>query len=205
MHLYEDLYGLGASQKLVQRVDAGVSVLNSANKRHGIKARRGDGSFGAILPHVPAIKDAGFAVARGPIATIEIGVEVKILMKAMLKQIDRVSNDLRGQAQQFRIKRANPVCVGIVGINEAPYCVTYEKDRAFRTDGREYVHPVSEAAEAAARLIANVSDAYDEFLVLPFVARNDAPFSFAWANEKKTTDDYGACLVRISSHYETRL
>ncbi|MFY9980870.1 MAG: hypothetical protein WAK22_21765 [Candidatus Sulfotelmatobacter sp.] len=33
-------------------------------------------------------------MARGPVATIEIGVETKILAKAMIKQIDRVTGDL---------------------------------------------------------------------------------------------------------------
>jgi hypothetical protein len=33
------------------------------------------------------------SAARGPIATVEIGVEVKILAKPMIKQIDRVIND----------------------------------------------------------------------------------------------------------------
>lgn len=34
-------------------------------------------------------------------ATIEIGVEVKILAKAMIKQIDRVTGDLTKQVGQY--------------------------------------------------------------------------------------------------------
>ena len=79
MHLYEDLHRLGRSEKYVARVDTGISVLNTQNLRQGIKARRGDGSFGEIVPNTDAIQDEGFAVHRGPIATIEIGVEVKNL------------------------------------------------------------------------------------------------------------------------------
>ena len=90
MHFYDDLHALGRSKKYVQRVDTGISVLNTQNKRRGINARRGDGSFGEIVPQVDPIKDKGFVVCRGPIATIEIGIEVKILFKAMIKQIDRV-------------------------------------------------------------------------------------------------------------------
>ena len=48
------------------------------------------------------IEDPGFAVARGPVATVEIGVEVKILAKAMIKQIDRVIGDLVKQVTHFR-------------------------------------------------------------------------------------------------------
>jgi hypothetical protein len=94
MRLYEDLHALGRSKKLIDRIDKGLSVLNTQNLRHGVKARRGDGSFGEIVPHVEPIKDKGFVICRGPIATIEIGIEVKILAKAMIKQIDRVINDL---------------------------------------------------------------------------------------------------------------
>ena len=47
------------------------------------------------MPNENSIKDEGFAVCHGPIATIEIGIEVKIFMKAMTKQIDRVVNDLK--------------------------------------------------------------------------------------------------------------
>jgi hypothetical protein len=88
IQLYEDLYNLGRSQKYLTRVNKGLSVLNVQNKRVGVKARRGDGSFGEIVANTPAISDPGYAVRRGPIATIEIGIEVKIIHKAMIKQID---------------------------------------------------------------------------------------------------------------------
>lgn len=40
MHLYEDLYSLPRAKNFVSRVDAGISVLNTQNRRHGIKAPR---------------------------------------------------------------------------------------------------------------------------------------------------------------------
>lgn len=110
MHFYED--ALGRSKRYVDRVDTGISVLNTQNRRQGIRARRGDGSFGEIVPQVNPIKDKGFVVCRGPIATIEIGIEVKILLKAMIKQIDRVINDLRGQVAHFKSRGGSPLCVG---------------------------------------------------------------------------------------------
>lgn len=114
-HLYEDLLALGKSTALAQRIASREHVLNVQNRRQGIKARRGDGSFGELVPGVVAIVDAGFSVARGPIANVEIGAEVKILAKAMIKQIDRVVSDLRGQVEHFHKGGNRPICVGIVG------------------------------------------------------------------------------------------
>ncbi|HWA22364.1 MAG TPA: hypothetical protein VG735_08230 [Caulobacterales bacterium] len=202
MELYEDLYALGRSKTFMARVQAGTSVLNTQNRRQGVKARRGDGSFGEIVPQVTPIADEGYAIKRAAIATIEIGVEVKILMKAMIKQIDRVGSDLRGQAAHFQGKSGTPIAVGVVGINHAAYCTSYEGDRTFRTDGRKYKHPVAEAKDAEDRLVRDASPAFDEFLVLRFRAVNEAPFDFEWVNEKQTALDYGAILARISQKYE---
>lgn len=78
MQLYEDLASLNRSQRYTLGVSAKERVLNVQNKRKGISARRGDGSFGEIIPGETPIVDPGYKVARGPVATIEIGVEVKI-------------------------------------------------------------------------------------------------------------------------------
>ena len=45
-----------------------------------MKTRRGDGSFGEAVPNSNPEWDDGFAVGRGQIATVEIGIEVKIMM-----------------------------------------------------------------------------------------------------------------------------
>jgi hypothetical protein len=205
MQLYEDLHALGRSKKFVDRVDTGFSVLNTENKRQGIKARRGDGSFGEIVPKEEPIKDKGFVVCRGHIATIEVGLEVKILMKAMIKQIDRVISDLKGQAAHFRSRGGNPICIGVVGINRADHCTTYERDRSFPTDGKEYKHPIDEADAAEARLIQLAAPSFDEFLILRFEATNEDPFTFKWANAKSTNREYGAILARASQLYEARI
>ena len=204
MQLYEDLYRLGRSKAYVGRVDSGFSVLNTRNRRHGIQARRGDGSFGEIVPNAKAIKGENFIVRRGPIATIEIGVEVKILMKAMIKQIDRVISDLKRQANQFRSRGGNSICVGLTGINRAPYCTTYEGSRSFRTDGRKYKHPIDEADDAEERLRRLAAPSFDEFLVLRFEATNEPPYPFSWSSEEATKLDYGAALARISRQYTIR-
>lgn len=202
--LYEDLYAIGKSQMLRKRIAERESVLNVANRRQGVKARRGDGTFGELIPNVVAIVESGFTVARGPIATVEIGAEVKILAKAMIKQIDRVRSDLVGQVGQFRRGAGNPICVGIVGINHADYCVSYEGDRAFRTDGKKYTHPRQEAIAAEERLRAGAAPSFDEFLVLRYRATNEAPYPFEWVDYGTAFNDYGAILTRISRTYDGR-
>jgi hypothetical protein len=205
MHLYEDLVAIGRSAKLAAAVRQRRRVLNVQNRRRGVQARRGDGTFGDIIPGEVAIVDPGYVVARGPIATVEIGVEVKILAKAMIKQIDRVINDLRNQASQFRRGNGNPICVGIVGVNQANRCVSHEGDRAFPTTGHGgFMHPFQEAPEAERRLVADAAPAFDEFLLLRYRATNEPPYPFEWVNYKDARLDYAAALTRISSRYQQR-
>ncbi len=202
MQFYEDLYALARSSKYVNRVDQGLSVLNVQNRRTGIKARRGDGSFGEIVPNAQAISDSGFSVRRGPIATIEIGIEVKIIQKAMIRQIDRVINDLKAQVAQFKSHHGNPITVGIVGINCAKSYVSFEGDRSYLTTGvGKHKHPYQEAPEAEARLNAMVRATFDEFLILRFDATNQNPYPFNWVNPKQTDLDYGAVLARVSNRF----
>jgi hypothetical protein len=204
MHLYEDLYAVGRSAKLRARINSHERVLNVRNLRVGIEARRGDGTFGEIIPNVKTITDPGFVVARSHIATVEIGVEVKIVAKAMIKQIDRVIGDLHKQVQEFRKGGDKPICIGIVGVNHADFYTSYEGDRSYPTDGRRYKHPVQEARETEARLRAQVRPNFDHFLIIPFRATNTGPYPFEWANLSNTEMEYGAILTRISREYETR-
>lgn len=205
MHLYEDLMAVGRSAKFVAAVEHGDRVVNTQNLRRGVKARRGDGTFGEIIPGEKAIVDSGYAVGRGPIATVEIGVEVKILAKAMIKQIDRVINDLRNQVTQFKRGGGKPICVAVVGINHASYCVGYEGNRAFPTTGHSgYLHPIQEAVEAEKRLRQEAAPAFDEFLVLRYRATNEAPYPFEWVKYEETRLDYAAVLARIGSQYQQK-
>lgn len=206
MHLYEDLIDINRSPRLT---DAAINrkdrVLNVQNKRRGITARRGDGTFGELIPGETPIKDSGFRVARGPIATVEIGVEVKILAKAMIKQIDRVINDLRNQVVQFKRGGRRPICIAVVGINQAESTVGYEGDRAFPTTGRQaFLHPFQEAPEAERRLRAEAAPEFDELIVLRFKATNAPPFPFEWADYRETRLDYAAALSRIGALYQQR-
>ena len=206
MHLYEDLIAIHRSPKLT---DATVSrrerVLNVQNKRRGVAARRGDGTFGEIIPGETAIVDPGYLVARGPIATVEIGIEVKVLAKAMIKQIDRVINDLRNQVTQFKRGGGSPICIAIVGINQADHTIGYEGDRPFPTTGKDgFLHPCQEAPAAERRLRAEAASDFDEFLALRFKATNEPPYPFEWADYNATRLDYAAALSRISARYQQR-
>ena len=217
MHLYEDLVTISRSPKLI---DAAINrmdrVLNVQNRRRGVAARSGDGTFGEIIPGELPITDPGYLVARGPIATVEIGVEVKVLAKAMIKQIDRVINDLpgsphqwlrhfRNQVTQFRRGGGNPICVAVVGINCADHTVGYEGDRPFPTTGKAgFLHPCQEAPEAERRLRAHAAGEFDEFLILKFKAANEGTFPFEWAKYSETRLDYAAALTRISATYQQR-
>ena len=206
MHLYEDLVALNKSTKLPQRINSAEWVLNAANKRHGIKARRGDGTFGEIVPGEKALSDPGFIVPRGPVANVEVGSEVKILAKAMIKQIDRVIGDLRKQVDEFKKGGGSslPICVAIVGVNHALYTTSYEGDRSFKTEGKKYKHPFQEAAEAERRLLAEAAPYFDEFILLRYNATNEDPYPFSWVDQKQTEQDYGSSILRISREYDRR-
>ena len=202
--LYEDLFALGRSPKLMERVNAGRAVVNTANLTVGRHPRRGDGTFGDAVPGVAAVVVPDFAVQRGRIASIEIGAETKILAKAMIKQIDRVINDLTKQVTHFRSTNARAICVALVGVNHAPQYSSFEGQREFPTDGRKYKHPIQEAEEAEDRLVRRALPAFDEFVLLRFRATNVPPYPFEWVNEAETQVEYAAALARISREYEVR-
>jgi hypothetical protein len=207
IHLYEDLLTIARSARLVSEIQSQLKVVNIENRAHGVRARRGDGTFGEIVPRQIPVIEPGFNVARGKIATVEIGVEVKILAKAMIKQIDRVISDLRNQAVQFRRGGGPPpIAVAIVGINHAKEYVSFEgKDRSYPTTGRGGApHPYQEAKEAEKRLRELASPAFEEFLVFPYCATNKPPFPFEWVDHEKTKLDYAAALARISSDFQQR-
>jgi len=92
--LYEDLVALGKSAKLVESVQRHERVVNLKNLMTGKPGRRGDGTFGELVPAAVALTEKGMLVARGPVATIEIGAETKILAKAMIKQIVRRKEEM---------------------------------------------------------------------------------------------------------------
>jgi hypothetical protein len=202
--LYEDLVALGKSAKLVERVQHHERVVNLKNLMTGKPGRRGDGTFGELVPAAIALIEKGMLVARGPVATIEIGAETKILAKAMIKQIDRVINDLVNQVSEFKRGGGHPICVAFVGINFAEQYVSFEGKRKWPTDGKKYKHPIQEAAQAEQRLNEKARTAFDEFQVLRFRATNAKPFPFAWVDLGKTEMEYSSVLTRISRKYDRR-
>jgi len=184
--------------------DAMEAALNPKGISPGLNARRGDGSFGPVVPgHAPRVH-AGHLVPVAPTAEVDIGAEVKILAKAMIKQLDRVISDLCGQAQHFKTKSPSAIPVGIVGLNMATHYVSFERDRSYPTDGRGAPHPSQEAPEAERRLLDRAEPCFEEFLVLPFRATNEPPYPFEWVTPQITRDRYAAMLVRLLRSYERR-
>jgi hypothetical protein len=199
-HLYEDLSALGRSPGLIEGIRSGRFVVNTANIVKGRRGRRGDGTFGDLIPGEDAQPETGFTVLRGPLATILIGAEVKILAKAMMKQIDRVMTDLESQAKTFRAQNNVAICVGLVGVNCSDSYTSYEGDRSYPAKPS----PAREAPEAVSRLRNRVTAAFDELLVLRFKATNVPPYPFAWVDEREVRQQYGAALLRISELFDTR-
>ncbi|MGH7652809.1 MAG: hypothetical protein ACREMS_13360 [Gemmatimonadaceae bacterium] len=198
LYLYEDLFSLGRSAKLVERVSSAREVVNTRNLVKGKTGRRGDGTLGELIPGEKAERIPGFSVARGPVATIEIGVEVKILATAMIKQIDRVINDLRHQSTVFKSLNSKAITVGIVGVNYSYSYVSYEKDRQYPSS------PIAESRKAQQRLEAGARKAFDEFLVIPFGITNVEPFPFEWIDKRDIEQHYNSVILRISNLYDAR-
>lgn len=202
--LYEDLVKLGKSARLAERVRHHERVVNLRNLMTGKPGRRGDGTFGELVPAAVALVEEGVLVARGPVATIEIGAETKILAKAMIKQIDRVISDLINQAAQFKRGRGNPICVAFVGINFADQYVSFEGRKKWPTDGKRYKHPIQEATQAEQRLNDKARSVFEEFQVLRFCATNAKPFPFNWMDLNTTEMEYSSLLTRLSREYDRR-
>jgi hypothetical protein len=207
VELYEDLYALGRSAKLVASVDARKSGVGPANKTVTLAAmRRGDGTFGALVDPSTARAFPGYQVARGAIATIDAGTEMKVLNKAMIKQIDRVVNDLEKQVRQWQRISSDVVSLAVVGINHAAHTTGYEDDRAFPTDGKKHKHPIQEAPTAEQRIRARVVEPriYDEVLILRYRATNVPPYPFEWVDRAESEQAYRAALIRLSDLIERR-
>jgi hypothetical protein len=201
---YEDLVTMGKSTSLVEGVQRHERVVNMKNVMTGKPARRGDGTFGELVPAAVAITAKGMLVARGPVATMEIGAETKILSKAMQKQVGRVISDLTDQINHFNRAGGNPICVAFVGINFAPQYVSFEGRKRWPTDGRKYKHPIQEAAQVEHRLNEKARAAFDEFQILRFRATNVRPFPFEWVDLDTTEMEYSSVLTRVSREYDRR-
>lgn len=202
--LFEDLYDLGRSKPYIERVDRYEAVVNRPNTVTGRSGRRGDGTFGERIATSPALTAEGRHVAEAEIATLQVGVEVKILATAMIKQIDRVIGDMNKQASQFRATTPSAITIGLVPINHATTYRSYEGERYFDKPGKTGPAPAIEAKEAKSRIERYVRPNYDELIFFDFRATNMEPFPFEWVNEAATRNEYVAALQRIAQQYDTR-
>jgi hypothetical protein len=189
------------SKILVERCAAQDEIVTLAGEIYGRRRVRRNDSFSGRPPaaEVDIVRLQGFQVSEGVIAEPHIGCEVKIIAKAQQKQIDRVINDLRGFATRMKALHTRCINVAIAGVNHESEYVSYEGERSYR-------HPLraNEPKLTEARLRELEGD-FDEILILPFRATNEAPdFPFRWVNEAKTRRDYGAVITRIGSLYDER-
>lgn len=202
-HLYEDLYDHGGTSTFNDRVAAGTCVVNVSGVTRGVDVRRGDGTFGMIVPGSSSLIAKGFSVRRGMVALTHIGAEFKIIATAHLKQIDRVINDLIGSASSLKEKSSNAITVGFAAVNYSERWTGMEGTRSFPVERRPQ-RAQHESEETSRRLQQLARPAFDEFVLLPFRATNQEPFPFSWLNAQGTAADYGAAVVRIAALYEKR-
>ena len=153
VYLYEDLVALSQSSKLMGRVNDGSVAVNIGNQIKGKKGRRGDGTFGRVVPGQALISDPAFVVHRGLVANLEIGAEVKIGATSLIGQVDRVISDLSKQAAIFRALNIDAIKIGIVGVNFASTYTGYEGER--QTIAKP--PPAREAADFTQRIEHNVA------------------------------------------------
>jgi hypothetical protein len=177
-----------------------VIAVNNLNRIRGREGRRGDGTLGVVPPTGKTRHEEGFDVHRGPVATLEIGAEVKIVATKLTAQIDRVMTDLRHQAEVFAGQSDRAIRVALVGVNFAHEYTGYEGTR----EHIAHTPPSREAPDIVRRLKQFVEPSFDELVILRFRATNREPFLFEWVDEKGTMLDYGSALVRISDEYERR-
>lgn len=202
-HLYEDLLEHGDSAKFSDRVAAGKCAVNVDGSTRGVRARRGDGTFGTVVPGNEPSHVGGFAVLQGMVALTQIGAEFKIIATAHLKQIDRVLTDLTGSAVSLREKSSKAITMGFAAVNYSEQWTGIEGTRTFPVE-RKPKRALHESEETSRRLIEIARPAFDEFLLLRFKATNQVPYPFTWLNGDGTAADYGAALVRISHLYDER-
>lgn len=199
-YVYEDLLDLGQSKKLLHHVSLNEVAVNTGNQIKGKKGRRGDGTFGHIVPKQTLTYDSEFRVPRGHVANLEIGTEVKIGATKLIAQVDRVINDLIKQAEIFRLHNPFALRVAVVGVNFAPTYTGYEGERQYVAK----IPPAREAADFASRIERTVGPNYNELLLLKFRATNSSPYDFEWVNLNETEQLYGSVLVRLSAQYDQR-
>lgn len=202
--VFEDLYDLKRSGLYNLRVDQHEVVANVPNRVTGRRGRRGDGTLGERIATSPALTDPSLSVAEAAIASLQIGVEVKILSTAMIKQIDRVIGDMIKQANQFRATTERAIAIGLVPVNHASFYRSYEGERFFDKPGKTGPAPIAEAIEARSRIERYVGPSYDELLFFDYRATNLDPFPFEWVRESDTRNAYVAALQRVLNEYQKR-
>jgi hypothetical protein len=203
-YLYEDLYSYCAEStsggSYVRRLDAADIVLNTLNRVTGRRSRRADGTLGARVPSEAPDRLKERHVAQAPVATLQIGIEFKIVATKMTAQMDRVATDLRNQAHEFAQLNSKAIKVAIVGVNHANEYEGHEGERTYRARRA----PAAEAAQVIQFVVGRVEKEFDELILLRYAATNIAPYPFNWVDGAATRRDYSAAILRIADLYQQR-
>jgi hypothetical protein len=209
--LYEDLYARArardAQSKLVRRVDERSRVLNATNYQTGVRARRGDGTFGEIVYGEEPKRMEGYAIARAPTSVVEIGVESKIISAAQSRQFNRVASDLTDQIAHFNSRNSShrAITIALIAVNEADAYCSYEGERPTPTTGRgKTKHPAQEAPRTLLRIAGEIRPKFDETIVLRYRATNVEPYPFEWTELDMTRRRYSDVLTNLCVAYEAR-
>lgn len=208
--LFDDLLSIAPGvlprSKYEQRVRAGSRIVNPKNRTVGLNGRRGDGTFGALLPQTQPIWLPTSAVGRGRNAYVEIGCEVKVLATAQQRQAPRVQSDLKHQVAHFNSRKSTrtPITIGIVGVNHAEQFSSRIGNVVTTTNGvGSRRHPYQEAA-AATQIVQQAAPLYDELLIVDYNATNDPPYPFTFAQQLTLIANYSALLARVIAEYDNR-
>jgi hypothetical protein len=140
-----------------------------------------------------------------PIATVEIGIEVKALAKAMIKQIDRVISDF--VTKSFSSNAAAAIRFALPSselTTRRAQWATKESAGFLQQESRASCIPARKRPKPSAGSSPRPHRISMSFLVLRFTATNKPPFPFDWLDYNDTRLDYAAALSRISARYQQR-
>lgn len=199
--LFEDLFTHRVSPRYNNHIAQGRGVVNVGGKIHTPKSiRRNDSIFGKPpAGEILESPDKGFSVPKGSVAEPRIGCEVKIIAKSQQKQIDRVISDLDNFVSRMKALNRKCINVAIVGINHESNYVGREGKRTFK-----HILRTQEPTTVKEKLSRELSEKYDEVLVLKFKVTNQIPYPFEWLDYRKVDLDYGAALTRVGELYQER-
>jgi hypothetical protein len=169
-YLFEDLYDLGRSKKFCDTVQKQERVANIKTSKSGKTKRTWRRDFWGESSTAAAVLPPGLSVAIGDVATIEIGTEVKILAKAMIKQLDRVGTGWMTKPRNSARTAISYLCWNLGRELRSLFTPAMKQPKVWPTDGKTYRILFRRLPTQSVVLWRALSLQYDEILVLRFRA-----------------------------------